>query len=118
MTRRPGAGRRKERGHRDEPLPLRESLADVGASLGLPDPDRLTTLLDAWPDIVGGVLAPHAHVRSLRDGVLLVAVDEPAFATQVRYLEAQVRDHATRLVGAGVVRQLKVIVQGPGKRGR
>jgi predicted nucleic acid-binding Zn ribbon protein len=96
---------------------LRESLADVGASLGMPDPDRLTALLDAWPDIVGTTIATHAHVRSLRDGVLLVAVDQPAFATQVRYLEAQVRDHATHLVGAGVVRQMRVIVQGSGNRG-
>ncbi len=117
MTRRPAGGRRKARGQGDDPLPLREALADVGASLGLPDPDQLTALLDAWPDIVGPAIARHALVRSLRDGVLVVAVDEPAFATQVRYLETHVRDHATRLVGAGVVRQLKVVVQGPRYRG-
>ena len=97
----------------DEPVPLRDALAGVGRQLGLPDPDRLTTLLDAWPDIIGEALAPHAHVRSLRDGVLAVSVDAPAFATQVRYLEAHVRDAATRLVGAGIVRSLRVTVQPP-----
>jgi hypothetical protein len=55
-------------------------------------------------------------VRSLRDGVLLVAVDDPAFATQVRYLEAQVREAAARVVGRPVVRSLRVVVQPPGKR--
>jgi hypothetical protein len=103
--------------HRDdEPLPLRDALAGVGRDLGLPDPNRLTTLLDAWPDMIGPALAPHAHVRSLRDGVLLVAVDAPAFATQVRYLEPDVRAAAARLVGAGVVRSLRVVVQTPRKR--
>jgi predicted nucleic acid-binding Zn ribbon protein len=99
-----------------DPVPLRDALAGVGRDLGMPDPDRLTTLLDAWPQVVGETLAPHAHVRSLRDGVLLVAVDAPAVATQVKYLESHVRDAATRLVGAGVVRQLRVVVHTPRTR--
>ena len=100
-----------------DPLPLRDALAAAGRDLGLPDPDRLTRLLDAWPQLIGEAIAPHAHVRSLRDGVLLVAVDAPAFATQVRYLETHVREAATRLVGAGVVRSLRVVVQTPGRPG-
>jgi predicted nucleic acid-binding Zn ribbon protein len=93
-------------------MSLRDALAGVGRDLGLPDPDELTTLLDAWPQIVGDGLARHATVRSLRDGVLLVAVDEPAVATQVRFLESDVRAAATELVGRGVVRRLQVVVQG------
>jgi predicted nucleic acid-binding Zn ribbon protein len=100
-----------------EPRSLRDALAGVGRELGIPDPDRLTTLLDAWPDIVGDQLAPHAHVRSLRDGVLVVGVDAPAFATEIRYREAHVREAATRLVGAGVVRSLRVVVQAPRNTG-
>jgi predicted nucleic acid-binding Zn ribbon protein len=101
----------------DEPTPLRDALAGVGRELGLPEPTRLTTLLDAWPDIVGADLAPHAHVRSLRDGVLVVGVDAPAFATQVKYLEAHVRDRASDLVGRGVVRSLRVVVNPARKPG-
>jgi hypothetical protein len=101
---------------REEPVPLRDALAGVSRELGLPDPQQLTTLLDAWPDLVGTTLAGHVHVRSLRDGVLVVAVDSPAVATQVRYLEGTVREAADRLVGAGVLRRLQVVVQAPGKR--
>jgi hypothetical protein len=92
-------------------------LAGVGRDLGLPDPQRLTTFLDAWPDIVGADLAPHAHVRSLRDGVLLVGVDAPAFATQLKYLEGHVRDRAEQLVGRAVVRSLRVVVNPARKPG-
>jgi predicted nucleic acid-binding Zn ribbon protein len=99
----------------DEPVSLSESLAGVGRNLGLPDPTELTAVLDAWPHLVGADLARHAHVRSLRDGVLLVAVDEPAFATQLRYLESAVRDGATAVVGRPVIRSLRVVVNGPGK---
>lgn len=107
---------RRRRVAREEPLSLRDALAGVGRDLGLPAPDELSTLLDAWPDIVGAAIAPHTSVRSLRDGVLLVAVDDPAFATQVRYLEAQVREGAAKVVGRPVVRSLRVVVQPPGKR--
>jgi predicted nucleic acid-binding Zn ribbon protein len=98
-----------------EPVPLRDALAGVGRELGIPDPEQLTTLLDAWPGIVGDTLARHCQVRSLRDGVLVVAVDTPAVATQVRYLEAALREAADRLAGVGVFRRLQVVVQGPGK---
>jgi predicted nucleic acid-binding Zn ribbon protein len=88
----------------------------VGRDLGLPDPSELTAVLDAWPELVGADIARHAQVRSLRDGVLLVAVDEPAFATHLRYLETAVREGATRLVGRPVVKSLKVVVKASGKR--
>jgi predicted nucleic acid-binding Zn ribbon protein len=99
-----------------EPVPLRDALAGVGRELGIPNPEQLSTLLDAWPELVGSTLADHCQVRSLRDGVLVVAVDSPAVATQVRYLEATVREAADRLAGAGVFRRLQVVVQVPGKR--
>jgi predicted nucleic acid-binding Zn ribbon protein len=99
----------------DEPVSLSESLAGVSRDLGLPDPNELTAVLDAWPEIVGVDIARHAQVRSLRDGVLLVAVDEPAFATQLRYLETAIREGTALVVGPSVVRSLKVVVKAPGK---
>jgi predicted nucleic acid-binding Zn ribbon protein len=101
---------------RAEPVSLREALAGVGQELGIPNPAQLSALLDAWPALVGETLAGHCQVRSLRDGVLVVSVDSPAVATQVRYLEAAVREAADRLAGAGVFRRLQVVVQAPGKR--
>jgi predicted nucleic acid-binding Zn ribbon protein len=82
----------------------------------MPAPDELTALLDAWPQIVGDVVARHAHVRSLRDGVLLVAVDDPAVATHVRYQETDIRAAAAKAAGRPVVRSLRVVVQPPGKQ--
>jgi hypothetical protein len=95
---------------RDEPVSLRDAVASVGREIGLPDPGALTTLVGAWPDIVGAAVAQHAHVRSVRDGVCTVIVDAPAWATQLRYLESEVVARAAQRCGSGVVTRLHVVV--------
>jgi predicted nucleic acid-binding Zn ribbon protein len=104
-----------------EPVPLRDALAGVGRELGMPSPAQLSALLDAWPEVVGTDLARHTSVRSVRDGVLVVATAEPAVAAQFRYLETDVCAAARRLVGPGVVRSVRVVVTGrarPSEPGR
>ncbi len=73
-ARRPGRGggvttRRPDR-RSDEPRPLRDSLAEVSADLGLPEPDALAVLIEEWESLVGPDVAPHCRLTSLRDGVL------------------------------------------------
>src|SRR6185369_2098757 len=70
---------------RDEPVPLSEAIASVSRDLGMPPPDVFETLNAGWRDIVGAAIADHAQVRSVRDGECTIAVDGPAWATQLRY---------------------------------
>ncbi len=103
----------KKRG--DEPVPLRDAIARVSRQLGMAAPDVIDTLIAHWRDIVGPAIAEHAQVRSVRDGECTIAVDGPAFATQLRYaandLVARVNDHC----GEGSVRSIRVVVSGPAK---
>ncbi len=39
-----------------------------------------------WEKIVGEETAQHVHVRHVRDGVLTVSVDHPAWSTQMKYM--------------------------------
>ncbi len=39
-----------------------------------------------WESIVGEDVAQHVHVRHVRDGVLHVSVDHPAWGTQLKYM--------------------------------
>ncbi len=98
----------------DGPRPLRDSLAEVSADLGLPEPDALATLIAEWRDLVGRDLASHCELRSLHDGVLAVTVDTAPRGTQLRYLAADLVERAAVLVGAGVVREIRVRIQRPG----
>ncbi|HMF81789.1 MAG TPA: DUF721 domain-containing protein [Acidimicrobiia bacterium] len=103
----------------DEPRPLRDSLAEVSADLGLPEPDGLALLIDEWQNLVGVDVAPHCRLTSLRDGVLRVTVDSAPRATQLRYLEAELVGRSAAMLGPGVVREVRVRVSAPApRRGR
>ncbi len=96
------------------PRPLRDSLAEVSADLGLPEPDALSRLVAEWQNLVGSDLAPHCKLRSLRDGVLGVTVDTAPRGTQLRYLAADLVERAAALVGGDVVREIRVRIERPG----
>jgi predicted nucleic acid-binding Zn ribbon protein len=106
------SARRRDRS--DEPRPLRDSLAEVSADLGLPEPDGLAVLIDQWKNLVGVEVAPHCRLTSLRDGVLRVTVDSAPRATQLRYLEREIVERAAAMLGPGVVLGLRVRVGAPG----
>ena len=97
----------------DEPVPLSDALAAVGAELGLPAGNAHGDLEEHWSDVMGADVAAHAHLVSVRDGVLTVTVDGPIWATQMRYLETAVIERAEAVVGPGVVTALKVRVGSP-----
>jgi predicted nucleic acid-binding Zn ribbon protein len=94
----------------DEPVPLSDALAKVRAELGLPPGDAHATLDTRWREVMGDDVAGHARLISVRDGTLTVAVDDPIWATQLRYLETVVVTRATALLGPGVVTRMRVRV--------
>ena len=67
-----------------------------------------------WEDAVGAQIAANARPTRLSDGVLFVEVDEPGWATQLRYLEAQLIERITAVAGPGVT-QIELRVR---RRGR
>jgi predicted nucleic acid-binding Zn ribbon protein len=94
----------------DEPIPLSDALARVGAELGLAPGGAHATLEARWDEVMGADVGAHARLVSLRDGVLTVAVDDPIWATQLRYLEPAIVTRATALLGPGVVVRVRVRV--------
>jgi predicted nucleic acid-binding Zn ribbon protein len=97
----------------DEPVPLADALAAVGAELGMPAGNPHGMLEARWSEVMGDDVAAHTHLVSVRDGVLTVTVDGPIWATQMRYLETAVMARAEAVLGAGVVTALKVRVGPP-----
>jgi hypothetical protein len=49
----------------------------------------------------------------VRNGVVEVLVDSPGWATEFRYLESDLVERASRLVGEGVVRAVRASVERP-----
>ena len=99
----------------DDPRRLEESLNRVADSLGAPKPGVLGTVFSRWNAAVGPAVAAHARPVSLSGDVLVVAVDEPAWATQLRFLEADVLARLEQAAGEPVAARIEVRVAAPGR---
>ena len=82
-------------------------------SLGGPGVDVLRTVFSRWDELVGEQLAAHTRPRSLAEGRLVVAVDDPAWASQLRYLAADLVVRLSAEVGEGRITSLDVVVRRP-----
>jgi predicted nucleic acid-binding Zn ribbon protein len=99
------------------PRRISDSIDGVTRRLGAPPATALGTLFGRWAEVVGEAAAAHSRPVSLVGQVLTVAVDEPGWATQLRYLGSEVVARLTDLLGPGVVARVEVHVDRPG-RGR
>lgn len=61
-----------------------------------------------WATVVGEQIAEHAQPTVLRDGVLTVAAESTAWATQLRMVQAQLLAKIAAAVGDGVVKSMKI----------
>jgi predicted nucleic acid-binding Zn ribbon protein len=67
--------------------------------------------LDRWDELVGPMVAARTRPVSLVRGVLVVVVEQPAWAAQLRWLEADLLRRFDEALGTGVVTSLRVRVR-------
>jgi predicted nucleic acid-binding Zn ribbon protein len=79
----------------DEPVPLREGLERVFRHLGAPPVSVVTQLGDRWSEVVGPVMARSTKPIELLNGILVVGCDDPAWVSQVTWMEAQIIERLT-----------------------
>jgi len=101
----------------DEPVAFTDSLDRLlrsmrGGAAGRAD---VGGVFGRWDDAVGPALAAHVRPVRLEDGVLLVEVDDPAWATQVRFLADDVCRRLLEVAGVRVER-VEVRVGRPRRR--
>ena len=94
----------------NDPRPVADSLAGLARRLGAPAPAVLGVVFARWEEAVGPALAARTRPVSLVDGVLVVAVTEPAWATHVRYLAPSLTARLAELAGTDAVTRVEVRV--------
>jgi predicted nucleic acid-binding Zn ribbon protein len=92
------------------PIHVGTSVERVLRHLGAPAPDALATVFGEWPRLVGPRVAEHAEPVSVADGRLVVRVLDPAWASQLRWLERELVERLADSLGAGVVTSIEVRV--------
>ena len=93
---------------RDDLLRLKDLLPAATGRLGIPSPEATGRVWSSWKDIVGPAVAAHAEPTSLRDGVLRVRADSPAWATEIGYLADEIRSRANAVTGKKLVSEVRV----------
>lgn len=94
-----------------DPRKVSESLDRIARRLGGPSATAATAVFSRWADLVGADIAAHATPVSLRDGVLTLSVDHPAWATQLRYMTADLLHRLADTTGRDV-REIRLRVTG------
>ena len=86
----------------DELVSLAVSLDGVVKSLKGPSRRAVGGLFGRWDEAVGEQVAQHVRPVKLDGGVLSVEVDDPAWATQLRFLEGNLRERLLAVTGAQI----------------
>ena len=82
-----------------EPVHLRSVLEQLLKDFGTPDITVVTSIVDQWEEIVGHDLAAKISAVAVSGSELIVRVDDPAWASQINWLQKQLLDKITSLVG-------------------
>jgi predicted nucleic acid-binding Zn ribbon protein len=91
-----------------DPQPLASATRDVAKKRGWSTRVAEGAVFGQWPRVVGAHIAEHATPTTLRDGVLTVAAESTAWATQLRIIQSQVLAKIAAEVGDGVVNSLRI----------
>jgi predicted nucleic acid-binding Zn ribbon protein len=91
-----------------EPVHLRSVLEQLLKDFGTPDIAVVTSIVDQWEEIVGRDLAAKISAVAISGSELIVRVDDPAWASQINWLEKQLLDKITNLVGEEKITSIRV----------
>ena len=96
-----------------EPRRIGEVVDRLVQGMGAPSASAFAAVFSKWSDLVGEQIAAHAKPLSLHDGRLLVGVEEPGWATQLRWLETDLLRRLEEACGDDVVTSIEVRVRRP-----
>lgn len=101
------------------PVTDMSSLLDrVVRGMGAPGTDAVDLVFNRWEEVVGTVLAARTRPVGLERGRLVLAADDPAVVSHVRWLESDLLGRLDGLLGAGRVTSVEVRVERPGRKAR
>lgn len=87
-----------------EPVPISRSLDSIMKSLRGTDRIQIGGVFGRWDEAVGPAVAAHVRPVRLDEGVLIVEADEPAWATQVKFLSGTITTRLAEVAGVQIER--------------
>ena len=100
----------ERRGQGEGPRPIRFSIEQVAGRLSRTDLVGFAAVEERWAEVVGEQIAAHARPLKLIKSTLVVAVDQPAWATQLRLLADKLRAGINEVPNVEVA-EIEVVVR-------
>lgn len=91
-----------------DPQPFSRLTGSIAKSRGWSTKVAEGMVLGRWASVVGDDIASHATPITLKEGVLSIAAESTAWATQLRMLQGQILAKINAAVGPGIVKSLKI----------
>ena len=98
-----------------DPVPISRSLDSIMKSLRGTDRIQIGGVFGRWDEAVGPTVAAHVRPVRLDQGVLTVEADEPAWATQVKFLSSTITARLAEVAGVDI-EHIEVRVAGSTRR--
>ncbi|MEE9414681.1 MAG: DUF721 domain-containing protein [Acidimicrobiales bacterium] len=95
----------------DQPKPFGPGLERLLAHLGAPKASTVTDVFDRWPELVGAEIAEHSRPVSFSNRTLVIAVEDPAWASQLQWAENQLVDRLAQQLGNNEIKALDIRVR-------
>lgn len=95
---------------RRSPSLLGDAVSDVVGRRRWGDRLEGAAIFRVWEDVVGDDLARRCEPVKLVGGRLVVRAENPAWATEVRYLTTTIIERADEVLRPGLVQQVDVVV--------
>jgi predicted nucleic acid-binding Zn ribbon protein len=92
------------------PVPVGAAVERVLRHLGAPKADTLGQVFGEWEQMVGAQIAAHAEPVEIVAGRLVVRAEDPAWGSQLRWLEQDLVARLNDSLGPGVVTSIEVRV--------
>jgi predicted nucleic acid-binding Zn ribbon protein len=105
--------RRVRRGADKGPRHVGDSMARLLGRMGAaPSPQSMELLFARWEEVVGSELAAHLHPQRVQGSTLVVAVDQPAWASRGRMESGRILARLREL-GDHTIERVEVVVERP-----
>ena len=93
------------------PTPLGKTLEQFLHHLGAPPVRTLSNLSREWPEVVGPTLAQHSKPTDVIDGVLSIICDDASWASQLNWMDHQIKQRCAAIFDGLEVSRVQVRVR-------
>ena len=94
---------------RTRPRSIGEVLAALLQQHGLVDRVKEFDAVNCWAEVAGEQIASHTKARDVRDGALIVEVENSAWRNELYYLKAELIEKINKKIGKKVIHDITMI---------